>query len=328
VRLPIRRRTIAPRPGPVRRASAGLSWTRLFAGLMLLATSAALYGLTVRDEFRLDPTRVTIDGAVYTPIDAVTGMLALDTGVRPNVFRLRTVELVDALRELPAVLEADVDAILPDRLAIRLHEREPILVWQWGDDRMLVDVEGVMFARLAPTAAPPSSLPLVKDRRARPTPPSEGERLDPVDFEAVRLLAALTPATLGSRAAALELTVDDVEGFTLDAKPGLWHAVFGFYTPQLRSPELIPGQVQCLGALLGPSEPGIRTVVLSPADGRCGTFRLRPGASPPSGATPRPSASGSPVASATAGPTRSEAPSDAVSGVTVGSPSPTDVIAP
>jgi hypothetical protein len=60
----------------------------------------------------------------------------------------------------------------------------------------------------------------------------------------------------------------------------MWHAVFGFYTPRLRSPELIAAQVQCLGALLGPGEAAVRTVVLSPSDDRCGTFRSRPVPSP------------------------------------------------
>ena len=180
---------------------------------MLLATSGALYGLTIRDEFRLDPARVTVDGAVYTAVSAVTAMLGLDAGGRPNIFRLRTVDLAAALRELPAVLDADVDAILPDRLAIRLHERTPILVWQWqGDTRMLVDVEGVMFARLASDCAYPPELPIVTDRRDRATPPSEGERLDAIDFTAVRLLAAVTPAMLASRATSLALSVDDVGG--------------------------------------------------------------------------------------------------------------------
>jgi POTRA domain-containing FtsQ-type protein len=299
----------------------------MIAGLALLATSGGLYALTVRDEFRLDPSRVTIDGAVYTPAAAVSAMLGLDSGARPNIFRLRTVDLADALRELPAVLDADVDAILPDRLAIRLHERTPILEWRWGDDRMLVDVEGVMFARLAPGAAPPPGLPAILDGRARPTPPSEGERIDAVDFEAIRLLAAVTPEMLRSRATALAVNVDDVEGFTIDARPGLWHAVFGFYTSQLRSTDLIPGQVQCLGALLGASEPGIKTVILSPADGRCGTFRMRPGASPPSGATPRPSAAAPRPSAAGSG---SGTPSAAGRSPSAGggSPSPSEGAAP
>jgi cell division septal protein FtsQ len=283
VKLPIRRRVSPPSGRAVQRASAGLSVTRALAALVLLGVSGGLYALTVRDEFRLDPARVTVEGAVYTQPDAVTGALGLEEGARPNVFRIRTVDLAAALQQLPAVVDADVDVILPDRLAVRLHERVPILVWRGGDERLLMDQDGVHYVRVPAGVALPAGLPVVDDRRERPVPPTEGERLEAVDLAAVRQLGAVTPAMLGSGAAGVALSLDDVEGFTLDAQPGQWHAIFGFYTPQLRPPEMIPGQVQCLAALLAQSEPAIRTVILSPAEGRCGTYRA--------GATPSPSAS-------------------------------------
>ncbi|MBA2253927.1 MAG: FtsQ-type POTRA domain-containing protein [Chloroflexi bacterium] len=330
MKLPIRRRATPPRLRPIQRASAGLSAIRAVAAMGLLAASGALYGLSIREEFRLDPQQVTIDGAVHTTPESVMTNLGLGSGARPNLFRLRTIELAAGLRQLPAVLDADLNVMLPDRLAVRLTERTPILVWIWGEDRLLVDLDGVLFARVDPGSEPTVGLPVVTDRRPRPVPPVEGERLDDIDLSAVRQLAAVTPAMLGSSATTLELSVDDTEGFTLDARPDLWHAVFGFYTARLRSPDLIPAQVQCLAALLGPNETAITTVVLAPGDDRCGSFRSRPGASILPGASGSPAPSGSPGTSGLpgsspspgAGATATEGPTPSVPGSSSGTTAP------
>lgn len=283
MKLPIRRRATPLRDRPIQRASAGLSAIRAAAALALLAVSGSLYTVTATDDFRLDPAHITVEGAVYTAREVVDTSLGYAEAARPNLFRIRTSDLAESLRLLPAVLDAEVRVLLPDRLTVRLTERAPILTWQTGDARYLVDVDGVLFARVdsgAEHAAPASpGLPTVTDRRERSALPVVGERLDPIDLAAVRQLAAVTPAMVGSGANALRVTVDDAEGFTIDALPDLWHAVFGFYTAHLRSTDIIPGQVQCLGALLGSSEASIRTIHLAPEDQRCGTFRARSGSS-------------------------------------------------
>lgn len=310
MRLPVRHRVRPVRDGPVQRASAGLSLIRALAALAVLGASGTLYAVTAADGLRLDPAHVTVEGAVYTPRDAIDVTLGFAQGARPNIFRMRTSDLAASLRQLPAVLDADVRGLLPDRLAVRLSERVPILVWQAGDARYLVDVDGVLFARVDPGAPDPAgtamSLPTITDRRDPSTPPAVGERLDQIDIAAVRQLAAVTPAMLRSGATALRVSVDDAEGFTVDALPRLWHAVFGFYTVHLRSPEIIPGQVQCLAALLATSEPTVGTVHLSPEGDRCGTYRPRSPAA--SSAPPRVRPSRSPRASGSTVPPGSPAP--------------------
>ena len=49
-----------------------------------------------------------------------------------------------------------------------------------------------------------------------------------------------------------------------------WTAVFGFYTPTLRTTELIPGQVRLLRSLLAGRETSVARVVL--ADDESGTY--------------------------------------------------------
>ena len=72
----------------------------------------------------------------------------------------------------------------------------------------------------------------------------------------------------------------DERGFTLSSGPDGWLAVFGFYGRSQRTPALIPGQVQLLGALIAGREDRIQTVIL--ADDKDGTFIPKP--------TPKPSA--------------------------------------
>ena len=84
-------------------------------------------------------------------------------------------------------------------------------------------------------------------------------------------------------AASLTVEVGDESGFVVRAEPLGWLAIFGFYTPSLRTPELIPGQVRLLRSLLADREPTVARVVL--ADDVSGTYLAKP--------TPRPSHVGS-----------------------------------
>ena len=59
---------------------------------------------------------------------------------------------------------------------------------------------------------------------------------------------------------------------------GGWSAVFGFYTPTLRSTELIKGQVRLLRSFLADREPTVSRIIL--ADDRNGTYIPRVTARP------------------------------------------------
>ena len=58
------------------------------------------------------------------------------------------------------------------------------------------------------------------------------------------------PDDVGSAADGLTVAVTDENGFVIRSRPAGWSAIFGFYTPSLRTPELIPGQVRLLRSLL------------------------------------------------------------------------------
>ena len=106
-------------------------------------------------------------------------------------------------------------------------------------------------------------------------------------------LGSLKPADLGTAATHLDIRVDDENGFVMTADPVGWSATFGFYTPTLRTTELMPGQVRLLRSMLAQAgEDTVLKVIL--ADDRSGTRIPRPSPSPNPKPTPKPSGKAAP----------------------------------
>lgn len=279
---PAARRTRPPTPSrrtrPVRRASAGLSVVRAGAALAMLASAGAIYGVGASSAFEY--ARLRVDGAVYTDLAAAEGAVAPARG--ENLFRLSTDPLRIALEALPTVALASVSVQLPGTLIVTLHERVPVLVWKVGARQYLADSSGLLFGRIGDDPpAQAADLPVIDDRRAASAGLSIGTRLGPQDVDAATRLASLVPGDVGSAARRLAVWVTDENGFVVRADPQGWIAIFGFYTPSLRTPELIPGQVRLLRSLLIGREPLIQRVIL--ASETDGTYVPKP--------TPKPSAS-------------------------------------
>ncbi|MFL5643133.1 MAG: cell division protein FtsQ/DivIB [Chloroflexota bacterium] len=278
---PVASRSRTPLPGrrtrPVRRASAGLSVVRAGAALAMLVSAAAIYGVGASSAF--DYTKLQLAGLTFTDQKAVETALAGARGA--NLFGLSTAPLEQALEKMPTVSSARVQVQLPGTLAVTVDERKPVLVWKVGEDRYLVDAGGTLFAKLPPE--PPAAawgLPVIDDRRAGSRIVEVGGHLDPVDLDAATRLASLVPADLASSATSLGVTVSDENGFVIDAKPAGWSAIFGFYTPSLRTTELIPEQVRLLRSLLAGREETVDRVILASATDGTYTQKARPSPSP------------------------------------------------
>jgi cell division septal protein FtsQ len=315
---PVRPSVLRPgaRPGggvrrtrPVRRASAGLTPVRAGALLVVLAGVAAMYGLASSEAFTAH--RTTISGATWTSDEAILTALAIPAGT--NVFTIRTGDLERRLADIPAIRGATVSVSLPDEVRVAVAEREALLDWRVGDRSFLVDEEGRLFGELGPDAPEAAAdLPVVVDARAQSMVYEVGSTLDPVTLDAALRLASLRPSDVGSAARSLVLRVDDQNGFTMRTRPASWTAVFGFYTPTLRTTDLIPGQVRLLRSFLAGREDTVDRLIL--ADERGGT--LIPKTTPKPTATPRPAKTPRPTATArpartpkpTAKPSRSPSP--------------------
>ena len=284
---PVARRSRTSLPGrrtrPIRRASAGLSAVRAGAALAMLVSAAAIYGVGASPAFEY--RSLHLDGVTYTDPTAVRAALAVVTG--KNLFQLVTRPLVVALERLPTVRTAHVDVLLPGALAVTIDERTPVVIWKIGTDRFLADADGTLFAALP--ASPPAgaaSLPVIDDQRAVSVGVKVGYQLDAVDIDAATRFASLVPADVGSSAISLAVVVTDENGFILQTRPGSWTAIFGFYTPSLRTTAMIPGQVRLLRSLLAGREAQVDRVVLASETDGTYTPRGSPAASPVSSHTP------------------------------------------
>lgn len=266
----------------IRRASAGLTPTRAGAALAMLVSALTVYGLAATSAFGF--ANLQIEGTTITPDAAIRERLALTEG--ENLFEITTDPLEERLREIPAIADAEISLGLPNTVAVRIQERRPILVWRIGDRSLLVDEGGLLFAGL--DESPPSSvagLPVIFDDRSASRNYGVGGEIDPVDLDAATRLASLTPETVGSSATGLSVGITDANGFVVSSVPRSWVAVFGYYTPTLRTTALVPGQVQALRELLVKvGEPTVATIIL--ADDREGTYIPKPSPSP--SATPKP----------------------------------------
>ena len=226
----------------------------------MLASAAAIYGAASSPAFGL--VHLELDGVRYSDESAVRTRLAVPAGV--NLFTLATDPLEARLRELPTVAAARVTVRLPDSLSVSLTEREPVMIWQVAERRLLAGADGVLFARLGEIPSPGAAdLPVVEDRRADAISLGVGWRLDPVDFDAATRLAAVRPVDVGSIAPAVSVSVTDDMGYVMTTGEGGWTAVFGFYTPSLRTPDLISGQVRLLRSLLDGREATVERVILA-----------------------------------------------------------------
>ena len=251
----------------IRRASAGLTPIRAGALLVALVAAAALYGLASSDAFTA--RRMTVTGTTWTPEADVLAALAVPSD--QNVFTVRTGDLAGRLALIPSIKGASVTVSLPDEVHVSVDERQALVVWKVGDRRFLVDADGLLFAELGEN--PPeavAALPVIDDAQLFSIQLDVGSKLDPVVLDAALRLGSLTPADVGSSARSLTLRVDDANGFTMRSRPANWTAIFGFYTPTLRTTDLVPGQVRLLRSLLAGREDKVDRIIL--ADDHSGTY--------------------------------------------------------
>jgi cell division septal protein FtsQ len=295
--LPVRRRTAGRRSRRTRRSTPLISRTRLLAAIGVGLVMVAMYLVSVESVFAVDPTRVTITGASYADTQQIRQDLQLPpagggTAADRNVFRLTTAEMEKRIESLPSVLSANVEASLPDRLVVRIHERQPVLVWHTANASWLVDPSGFVITSAVDGQEPDAAaLPVIEDQRTEPEALAPGAQLNTLDIQVARLLGGLTPASLGSTAPAVAIAIDDENGWTVSVPDG-WRAIFGHFTSELHTTADIPQQVQCLDSLVADRESELVTVTLAVANDRCGTFTENGAGSHAGGG--KPNASGKP----------------------------------
>jgi hypothetical protein len=235
--------------------------------LFTLVTGPTAFGLS----------RTDLPALTWTDSSAIATALGLPEG--GNVFALDTAPLETALEALPGVASAEVTVALPDAaVVVAIEERAAILAWEVGDRRYIADATGTIFAEIDVDAPLPEGVAVVDDQRALSDGAlAIGGHIPAVDLDVATRLGSLAPADVGSSASALRVTVTDVDGYVVGTPRG-WDAVFGFYSPNTRPTEMIPGQVRLLRSFIEGREPEVRRIIL--ASETTGTYIPR--------STPRP----------------------------------------
>lgn len=261
----------ARRTRSIRRASAGLSPVRAGAALAMLVSAGAIYGVGASAAFGFKT--LELDGDRYTIADDVRALVGVAGGA--NLFLVPTDVIEARIARLPTVAGVDVEVSLPATIRVALRDREPVMTWRVGERAFLVDGSGMLFAELGdPSTDEAALVPAIVDLREESSSLEVGAALDPIDVDAATRLGSVRPDQLDSAARSLRVTVSDMHGYVVHADPDGWTAIFGFYTPSLRTPDLIPGQVNLLRALIKGREATVDQVIL--ASDTDGTYFARP----------------------------------------------------
>lgn len=255
----------------IRRATAILTPVRAGAAFVMVVTTLAIYGVGASTAFTYRRLDFDAGPAAYTTREVVVQSLGLDQ-LAPNLFLMKTDRYAARLLDLPAVTGAEVTVSLPDVIRIRVVEREPVVVWNIAGHRFLVDRTGMLFAPSG-TGGAGEGLPIVNDKRSASAAFDIGAHVDPVDLDASTRLAGVTAVDIGSVASELRVSIEDGDGYVVRPVGVPWVAYFGIYTPSLRKPDMIPGQVRLLKSFLAGRELTVKRVTL--ADERNGTYLER-----------------------------------------------------
>lgn len=155
----------------------------LSVGLAVLA-----FGFLFSEDFAVRTVVVQGNNLAYADsIVAASGALG------QSIFRLDTEEVAERVASHPAVASAQVSAAFPDRIIVKLTERVPTLVWQTGDQAVLVDDHGWVIAR-----GYDENLPRVVQVEGDPLTP--GSQIPPALIQAVQAVRE----RLGPRMSMLE----------------------------------------------------------------------------------------------------------------------------
>ena len=168
-------------------------WLALLAAPLALVMLALWAVTTPRFQVRT----VRIEGTSDPQIVAAIRTLPLGGC---DVFRCDTAARRRAVAALPAVAAAEVSAVLPDTLVVRVTPRQPGLLWRAGGQGIVLATDGVV---LGTTQSNPAyaklNLPVMDDPQSALFAgqiPAAGQRVDPAIVEMARQLRRGTDKVL------------------------------------------------------------------------------------------------------------------------------------
>ncbi len=206
-------------------------WRRLLTALavvFIIGGSAVIYMSPL-----LRVQHVEVVGTSGMSVDDVASLARLDGR---SMMRLDLAAAERRLESIPTVQSATLERRWPNTIRITVTERAPWAVWQIGDDRNVIDSEGVVLGQN--TAL--ENAPVIRDVSG----PARLAPGDHVDHDAVVLAQALlkrVPETLATNVSSLDyspqqgLTLTTDAGYrvvvgdsqNVDYKMAVWQAIEG-----------------------------------------------------------------------------------------------------
>jgi cell division protein FtsQ len=150
---------------------------KVLAVIGLMASSGLVYHVAFSPRYYLRDIR-TSGNNLLSPSDVEA--VVVEAG--SEAFWLRTDALRHRLMKIPAVAEADIQVVLPDRVEVRVHERAPFAALQSGSSTQLLDLEGRVIGTV-------SQAPPILTIRNLDTAEEPSARFDTKAFEAIKVLS-------------------------------------------------------------------------------------------------------------------------------------------
>ncbi len=114
---------------------------RLLSALIAMAAMFGIYSMTNSTFFRLET--IQINGLQRISPEEVSDTIDL-SGV--SIVEVTPQEVASKLSETyPELIDVTVDVALPSFVTINASERQPVVIWQKGDQIQWIDEEGVIF---------------------------------------------------------------------------------------------------------------------------------------------------------------------------------------
>jgi len=149
---------------------------------LLLALGGLTYQLFATEAFYVYEARVV--GNQLVPAEEIYQNSGLE---EMSIFWINAAQVEATIVSLPNIKEAKVHCGLPNRVTIKVVERQPQIIWQQGEKRYWVDEEGTVL----PARGELTEATVIMDLDERPVQP--GDRVDPQVIAGAQKLRSLLP---------------------------------------------------------------------------------------------------------------------------------------
>jgi cell division protein FtsQ len=114
---------------------------RLLSALIAIAAMVGIYSMSSSDFFRLGG--IEVSGLQRITPEEISGTIDLE---EVSIIEVNTRELKDKLAmAYPELVDISVGVAMPNIITVSATERQPVVVWQKGDQSQWIDAEGVIF---------------------------------------------------------------------------------------------------------------------------------------------------------------------------------------